>query len=244
MTTLLTLSSSPLMKAQLAPSSMMQALQPLCRISGFAVALPQERLDNVDTDQIIPARFLKGTVKTGLGEKLFCDWRYLENGDPDPTFTLNQAWAQGANVLIARHNFGCGSSREHAPWALKDYGFQAVLAVSFADIFKNNALKNRVLPIVLPEATIQRLIDWLQEAPLVSNSDAPPQASAKTQGRLGVHIDLEHQRVTVDMGETARVTEPFEVSSFWKTCLLQGVDDIGYTLQFQDQILAYEQRIA
>jgi 3-isopropylmalate/(R)-2-methylmalate dehydratase small subunit len=217
----------------------MQALQPLCRISGFAVALPQERLDNVDTDQIIPARFLKGTVKTGLGEKLFCDWRYLENGDPDPAFTLNQPQAKGASILIARHNFGCGSSREHAPWALRDYGFQAVLAVSFADIFKNNALKNRVLPIALPEATIQKAVDWLQSAHLPQGDLV--QSAQANEGRLCVQIDLEHQMVTIKMGETANMTETFELSSFWKTCLLHGIDDIGYTLQFQDHIAAYEQ---
>ena len=250
------------------------------------MALPPERLDNVDTDQIIPARFLKGTVKTGLGEKLFCDWRYLENGNPDPAFTLNQPQAKGASILIARHNFGCGSSREHAPWALKDYGFQAVLAVSFADIFKNNALKNRVLPIALPEAVIEKFLNYLSQDSQTNESrlsmssdygrlrdgqhDLPqdlqtnksrlsmssdygrlrdgqhdlPQELQTNESRLSVQIDLEHQTVQIAMGETAKASEQFELSAFWKTCLLHGIDDIGYTLQFNDQIAAYEQRIA
>ncbi|MBY0450109.1 MAG: 3-isopropylmalate dehydratase small subunit [Cyanobacteria bacterium] len=179
---------------------------------------PLNRSD-IDTDQIIPARFLKGTVKTGLGEKLFHDLRYLPNGSPNPEFILNQPEYKDSQILIAFHNFGCGSSREHAPWALKDYGFQAVLAVSFADIFKNNALKNGLLTIALPEAVILHL---LQEA------TSKPEQTLK--------IDLPSQTVTLPSGKT----EHFDIDPYRKRCLVEGLDDIGFTLGFEKEIEAYE----
>ncbi len=179
---------------------------------------PLNRSD-VDTDQIIPARFLKGTVKTGLGEKLFHDLRYLPNGSANPEFILNRPQYQGSKILIAFHNFGCGSSREHAPWALKDYGFQAVLAVSFADIFKNNALKNGLLTIALPETVILHL---LQEA-----SSKPEQT---------LKIDLPSQTVTLPSGKT----EHFDIDPYRKRCLVEGLDDIGFTLGFAKEIASFE----
>ena len=179
---------------------------------------PLNRSD-VDTDQIIPARFLKGTVKTGLGEKLFHDLRYLPNGSANPEFILNHPQYQGSKILIAFHNFGCGSSREHAPWALKDYGFQAVLAVSFADIFKNNALKNGLLTITLPETVILHL---LQEA-----SSKPEQT---------LKIDLPSQTVTLPSGKT----EHFDIDPYRKRCLVEGLDDIGFTLGFAKEIESFE----
>jgi 3-isopropylmalate/(R)-2-methylmalate dehydratase small subunit len=173
---------------------------------------------NVDTDQIIPARFLKGTTKTGLGKNLFFDWRYLPDGQPNPEFTLNNPRYQGA-ILVAAHNFGCGSSREHAPWALKDYGFLVILAVSFADIFCNNALKNQLLPIALPEPVITSLFEAIEANP-----------------GLQVTVDLESQTVNIP-GQTA---QRFEVDPYRKKCLMEGLDDIGFTLQQQEAIQAYE----
>jgi 3-isopropylmalate/(R)-2-methylmalate dehydratase small subunit len=189
-------------------------------------------IENVDTDQIIPARFLKATTRDGFGENLFRDWRYDSNNQPIADFVLNNSLYSG-DILVSGKNFGCGSSREHAAWAITDFGFKVVVSSFFADIFKNNALKNRVLPIALPEVIIQQLIDWLQSQELETN-----------ESRLSVQIDLEHQTVQIAMGETAKASEQFELSAFWKTCLLHGIDDIGYTLQFKDQIAAYEQRIA
>jgi 3-isopropylmalate/(R)-2-methylmalate dehydratase small subunit len=180
--------------------------------------LPLNR-NNIDTDQIIPARFLKGTKKTGLGQSLFHDWRYDGSGAPVADFPLNEQRFAGAKVLVAGHNFGCGSSREHAPWALKDYGFQAVIAVSFADIFKNNSLKNRLLPIALPERDVFALLGAVEADPTKE-----------------VAIWLDRQEVVLPDGAVLG----FEIDPFRKTCLLEGVDDIGYTLRHLDKILAYE----
>jgi 3-isopropylmalate/(R)-2-methylmalate dehydratase small subunit len=174
--------------------------------------------NNVDTDQIIPARFLKGTTKTGLGQKLFYDWRYNDQEQPLPDFALNNTRYSGA-ILMAAHNFGCGSSREHAPWALKDYGFQAIIAVSFADIFCNNALKNQVLTVALPEPVVMALFEAIEQDP-----------------SLKVTIDLSRQTVTIP----GQPEQRFDVDPYRKKCLLEGLDDIGYTLQYLPQIEAYE----
>jgi 3-isopropylmalate/(R)-2-methylmalate dehydratase small subunit len=180
--------------------------------------------DHVDTDQIIPARFLKGTEKTGLGRALFYDWR-TRPGDgqtPDPSFVLNQPVYQGASVLVAGENFGCGSSREHAPWALVDAGFRAVVAVSFADIFQNNALKNGLLPLALPADVVAMLLE-----------------TARQQPGTSVTVDLAAQTLTLPNGQAVS----FHIDAFRKQCLLQGVDEIGYSLQFLPAIEAYEARL-
>ena len=174
--------------------------------------------NNVDTDQIIPARFLKGTTKAGLGEKLFYDWRYLENGSPNPEFALNNPRYSGS-VLVSAHNFGCGSSREHAPWALKDYGFQVILAISFADIFRNNSLKNQLLPIPLPEPVMLKLLDDIERDP-----------------SLTVTVDLPNQTVQIP----GQPEQRFDVDPYRKQCLLEGLDDIGYTLSHVADIERYE----
>lgn len=188
-------------------------------LTSTAVPLP---LDNVDTDQVIPARFLTGTSKEGLGEALFYDLRYDRNDDQIFEFPLNQTVYSGSEILVARHNFGCGSSREHAPWALRDYGFRAVLAVSFADIFKNNALKNGVLPIALDESVIEAVLSVVPKKP-----------------KSKITVDLEQQQVCFD---EAFGLEPqsFEIAPFRKQCLLQGLDDIGYSLQHADAITEFE----
>jgi 3-isopropylmalate/(R)-2-methylmalate dehydratase small subunit len=172
--------------------------------------------NNIDTDQIIPARFLKTTSKEGLDKQLFCDWRYDEQGNPKPDFILNQPRAKGAQVLLAGDNFGCGSSREHAPWALTQFGFRAVISTSFADIFKQNSLKNALLPIVVPADVHAELF-------------ALP-ADAK------VAIDLAAQTLTLPSGRAVR----FEVDEFSKHCLLNGVDELGYIQQSEPAIAAFE----
>jgi len=186
---------------------------------------------NVDTDAIIPKQFLKSIQRSGFGPNLFDEWRYLDHGEPgmDNTkrplnldFVLNQARYQGASVLLARKNFGCGSSREHAPWALDQFGFRAVIAPSFADIFFNNCFKNGLLPIVLPEQQIDRLFDEVKAFP-----------------GFRLIIDLEKQVVTTANGSQ---TYPFEVGEFRKYCLLNGLDDIGLTLRQADKIRAFEER--
>lgn len=184
------------------------------------VALP---INNIDTDQIIPARFLKTTDKAGLGECLFADWRYSADGAPRPEFILNQARCQGAQILIAGDNFGCGSSREHAPWALIGYGFRAVISTSFADIFCNNALKNGLLPIVVDKATHADLLDLVEEV-----SDAT------------LVVDLATQTLTLPDGRAV----PFPVDGFAKACLLNGVDELGYLLGFEDRIAEYERALS
>jgi 3-isopropylmalate/(R)-2-methylmalate dehydratase small subunit len=183
------------------------------------IAAPMDRV-NVDTDQIIPKQFLKRIERTGFGQFLFFDWRYFEDGTtPNPAFELNAPALAGAQVLVAGKNFGCGSSREHAPWALDDYGFRSVIAPSFADIFYNNCFKNGMLPIVLPEETVYDLMGRLQSAPGAS-----------------VTVDLETQTISGPDGFSAS----FEVDAFRKHCLLNGLDDIGLTLQNEGDISAYE----
>jgi 3-isopropylmalate/(R)-2-methylmalate dehydratase small subunit len=176
-------------------------------------------VDNIDTDQIIPARFLKTISKEGLDKNLFFDWRYLADGSPNPEFVLNQPQAKGAQVLLAGDNFGCGSSREHAPWALTQYGFRAVVSTSFADIFKQNALKNALLPIVVPRDVHAKLFE-----------------KVTTDPNYTVKADLPSQTLTLPDG--AKVE--FPVDAFAKHCLLEGVDELGYILQQEDAIQAYE----
>ncbi|HBY34108.1 MAG TPA: 3-isopropylmalate dehydratase small subunit, partial [Delftia acidovorans] len=182
----------------------------------------------VDTDAIIPKQFLKSIKKTGFGVNLFDEWRYLDHGEPgqdpasrkpNPDFVLNQPRYAGASILVARKNFGCGSSREHAPWALDQYGFRAILAPSFADIFFNNCFKNGLLPIVLPEATIDMLFNEIAAFP-----------------GYELTIDLDRQVIVRPQGEEI----PFDVIAFRKFCLLNGFDDIGLTLRHADKIRAYE----
>ena len=177
------------------------------------------RVNNIDTDQIIPARFLKVTDKTGLGQKLFSDWRYRADGTPNPDFVLNQPQYQGAQILLAGDNFGCGSSREHAPWALTDWGIRAVISTSFADIFRNNALKNGLLPISVPPKLHNLLFEVVQENP---------------QGEWTV--DLATQTVSLPTGQSF----VFDVDPFARNCLLKGVDELGYILSFAGEIAGYE----
>lgn len=188
---------------------------------------PMDR-DNVDTDAIIPKQFLKSIRKTGFGPNLFDEWRYLDRGEPgqdpasrrpNPDFVLNQPRYAGASILLARQNFGCGSSREHAPWAIEQYGFRALIAPSFADIFFNNCFKNGLLPIVLPEATVSRLFDAVAAFP-----------------GYELTIDLERQVIVEPQGEEIA----FEVQAFRRYCLLHGLDDIGLTLRHKDKIAAFE----
>ena len=176
-------------------------------------------INNIDTDQIIPARFLKTTSKTGLDKQLFNDWRYDAQGHPKPDFIINQPRAQGAQVLLAGDNFGCGSSREHAPWALTQWGFRAVISTSFADIFKQNSLKNSLLPIVVPADVHAELFQAVEK-----------DESAK------VKIDLAKQTVTTPGGREVS----FPIDEFSKHCLLEGVDELGYILQHGGDIAAYE----
>jgi len=188
---------------------------------------PMDR-ENVDTDAIIPKQFLKSIRKTGFGPNLFDEWRYLDKGEPgqdpasrkpNPDFVLNQPRYQGASILLARRNFGCGSSREHAPWALDQYGFRSIIAPSFADIFFNNSFKNGLLPIVLPEATVAKLFDEVAAFP-----------------GYELTIDLDRQVVVKPDGEEIA----FEVQPFRRYCLMNGLDDIGLTLRHKDKIKAYE----
>jgi len=176
--------------------------------------------DNVDTDQIIPARYLKVTDKAGLVEGLFAGWRHLPDGQPDPDFPLNRPECQRAQILLVGDNFGCGSSREHAPWALMGWGIRAVVGTSFADIFRNNALKNGLLPVIVDAKTQQQLFELAADNPDVL-----------------ITIDLAAQ--TLNLPDGAEVTFPLD--PFSKTCLLQGVDQLGYLLKREDQIAAYEQ---
>ncbi|MFO7173967.1 MAG: 3-isopropylmalate dehydratase small subunit [Bacillota bacterium] len=184
------------------------------------LVVPLDRV-NVDTDQIMPKQFLKRIERTGFGQFLFWDWRYLPDGSPNPEFELNQPRYQGASILVTGKNFGCGSSREHAPWGLADYGFKVIIAPSFADIFYNNCFKNFLLPVTLPEAEVRLLLD---------------RARAIEGYRLTV--DLEAQTVTDEHGFHAT----FEIDPFRRYCLLNGLDDIGLTLQYEEKIAAYEAR--
>jgi 3-isopropylmalate/(R)-2-methylmalate dehydratase small subunit len=200
-------------------------MQKLTLLKGLVA--PMDRA-NVDTDAIIPKQFLKSIRKTGFGPNLFDAWRYLDPGEPgqdpysrkpNPDFVLNQPRYQGASVLLARKNFGCGSSREHAPWAIDQYGFRCVIAPSFADIFFNNCFKNGLLPIVLPEAVVSQLFDEVLAFP-----------------GYQLTVDLERQVVLRPQGEEI----PFEVQAFRKYCLINGLDDIGLTLRHADKIKAFE----
>jgi 3-isopropylmalate/(R)-2-methylmalate dehydratase small subunit len=191
---------------------------PLTRFAGPAVALAR---DNIDTDQIIPARFLKTTSRAGLGACVFADWRTDPNGTAGPEFILNTPTGATARVLVSGWNFGCGSSREHAPWALTDFGFQAVVAASFADIFRQNALKNGLLPIQLPAATHDALLAHVLAHP----------------GTL-VGVDLARQVVELPGGEEA----PFGIDAFARQCLLSGVDEIGWVLKHAEEIARFESR--
>lgn len=185
------------------------------RLTSRVVPLP---IDNIDTDQIIPAQFLKVTDKSGLADALFYSWRYLPDGRPVETFILNQPRAQGAQILLAGDNFGCGSSREHAPWALMAWGFRAVIASSFADIFRNNALKNGLLPVTVTPETLKALFALLERQPEAEFT-----------------IDLATQTLSFPGGQVE-----FPIDPFSKTCLLEGIDELGYLLRFLPQIEAFE----
>jgi 3-isopropylmalate/(R)-2-methylmalate dehydratase small subunit len=202
-------------------------MQPFTILKGRVAPLDRA---NVDTDAIIPKQFLKSIERTGFGDNLFDEWRYLDHGEPgmdiskrplNPDFVLNQKRYRGAQILLARRNFGCGSSREHAPWALGEYGFRALIAPSFADIFYNNCFKNGILPVVLEEAEVEELFNQLDAAP-----------------GYELTVDLERQRVTTPGGEVYS----FEVDAFKKHCLLSGLDEIGLTLEHADDIRDYETR--
>jgi 3-isopropylmalate/(R)-2-methylmalate dehydratase small subunit len=179
---------------------------------------PLDRV-NVDTDQMVPKQFLKWVTREGYGRVLFYDWRYLDGEKPNPDFVLNQPRYQGASVLLTRANFGCGSSREHAPWALLQYGFRAIIAPSYADIFYNNCFKNGLLPVTLPDADVDELF-------------------RRTENNVGYRltVDLENQTVTDDRG----LKLSFQIDPFRRECLMKGWDDIGLSLRFQDRITAYE----
>ena len=204
-------------------------MQPFNRHSGLVAPLDRA---NVDTDAIIPKQFLKSIERTGFGPNLFDEWRYLDHGEPgadcsnrpvNPDFVLNQERFRGASVLLTRANFGCGSSREHAPWALLDFGFRVIIAPSFADIFCNNCYKNGILPVVLPDATVDQLFAEVGKTPGYS-----------------LDVDLETQQVVTPDGTALA----FEIDPFRKRCLLEGLDDIDMTLEHADEIRAYEKRRA
>jgi 3-isopropylmalate/(R)-2-methylmalate dehydratase small subunit len=187
----------------------------------FASRVAPLLVNDIDTDQIIPARFLKVTDKTGLGGYLFADWRFHSDGSPKPEFVLNLPKHRGAAILLAGSNFGCGSSREHAPWALVGYGFRAVISTSFADIFRNNALKNSLLPITVESSVHHKLSELAQNDPSAELS-----------------VDLESQTLRFPDGGTVR----FPIDSFSKSCLLNGTDELGYLLRFEKQIEEYEKK--
>ena len=191
-------------------------MEPIRVIKSKTIVLP---IDNVDTDQIIPARFLKVTSKAGLGGNLFADWRYDATGTARPEFVLNRPEAEGARILVAGDNFGCGSSREHAPWALVDYGFQAVISTTIADIFRNNALKNGLVPVVVDGATHAKLV-------------ASP--------GMEVTVDLETQTLRLASGTSVK----FPLDPFARYCLMNGIDELAFLLQQQEAIAAYEQGAA
>ena len=192
-------------------------MEPFKTLISRVVAMPAE---NIDTDQIIPARFLKTTSKVGLGDNLFADWRYNADGTPRPDFPLNRPEAESAQILLAGDNFGCGSSREHAPWALTGFGFQAVISTSFADIFRNNALKNGLLPVVVDAKTHWQLLSLVEEEP-----------------DMQISIDLESQTLRLPDGRQI----PFPLDGFSKVCLLEGVDQLGYLLKHEARVAAFEQ---
>jgi 3-isopropylmalate/(R)-2-methylmalate dehydratase small subunit len=190
-------------------------MEPIKTLRSRTAVIPSS---NIDTDQIIPARFLTTTTREGLGKSLFADWRYDASGAPIPDFLLNRPEAQGCQILVAGRNFGCGSSREHAPWALLDYGFRAVVSTEIADIFRNNSLKNGLLPVVVDEATSQ----WLIEHPGAE-----------------VTIDLDSTTLTLPTGQRVQ----FPIEAFSRFCLLNGTDELGFLLGRMPEIKAYEQRV-
>lgn len=186
-------------------------------LTSRALAIP---VNDIDTDQIIPAQFLKVTDKNGLADALFYNWRYNDDKSPKPDFIINKPESQGAQILLAGDNFGCGSSREHAPWALTSWGIRAVISTSFADIFRNNSLKNGLIPIIVDDETHKMLFDLVEEAP-----------------RAELTVDLATQTVTFPGGSFT-----FPIDAFNKTCLLNGVDELGYIMGFEKEIAAYEAR--
>ena len=187
-------------------------------LTSRALAIP---VNDIDTDQIIPAQFLKVTDKNGLADALFYNWRYNDDKSPKPDFIINKPESQGAQILLAGDNFGCGSSREHAPWALTSWGVRAVISTSFADIFRNNSLKNGLIPIIVDEETHKMLFDLLEEAP-----------------RAELTVDLATQTVSFPGGSFT-----FPIDAFNKTCLLNGVDELGYIMGFDKEIAAYEAQL-
>ncbi len=191
-------------------------MEPLKPFTSTFITLP---IDDIDTDRIIPARFLKTTNKQGLGDSLFADWRLDANGQPNPDFPLNKPEAKNAHILLAGNNFGCGSSREHAPWALQGFGFKAVISTYFADIFKGNALKNGLLPVQVDEQTHKQLISLFAEDPTTQ-----------------LTIDLESQTVTLPDGRAVK----FPIDGFARQCLLQGVDQLGYLMDLGPKVAEYE----
>ena len=202
-------------------------MQAFCKLNGLVAPLDRS---NVDTDAIIPKQFLKSIKRTGFGPNLFDEWRYLDHGEIgmdcskrplNADFVLNQSRYQGAQILLTRDNFGCGSSREHAPWALLDFGFQVVIAPSFADIFANNCFKNGILPVVLPTEAVAKLFAEVEATP-----------------SYRLDVDLERQQVTTPAGEVFA----FAVDAFRKKCLMQGLDDISLTLEHVAEIKAFEDR--
>ena len=192
-------------------------MEPFMKLTG--VVAPIDRV-NIDTDAIIPAVHLKRIERTGYGEFLFSSWRFNEDGSPKPEFVLNQPDYENASIIVAGRNFGCGSSREHAPWALNDFGIRCVIAPSFADIFFNNCFQNGLLPIVLPEEQVRRIIDLAADNPGIQ-----------------LNVDLDAQRI---WDENEEIVLEFEVEAFRRYCLLNGLDDIGLTLQKENEIAAYE----
>jgi 3-isopropylmalate/(R)-2-methylmalate dehydratase small subunit len=193
-------------------------MEPFTTLTGLVA--PLDRV-NVNTDEITPARFLKTIKRSGFAHALFANWRYLPNGSPDPDFVLNQPRYQGVSILLAGDNFGCGSSREHAPWAIREYGFRCLIAPSFADIFYNNCFNNSILPVTLDEATVRRLFKEVEATPGYT-----------------LTVDLEAQTITKPDGSVLN----FEIDQFRKNALLKGLDNIGWTLSHSDEIVAYEQR--
>ena len=193
-------------------------MEPFKRLTGVVAPLPRV---NVDTDQIIPKQFLKRIERTGFGEFAFYDWRYLPDGSPNPEFELNRHGYEEASILVTGRNFGCGSSREHAPWALREYGIRCIIASSFADIFYNNCIQNGILPIVLPEEQVQEIMKRAQNRPGYKLS-----------------VNLENQTLYDSEG----IEEAFEIDAFVRERLLNGLDDIGLTLKVEDEIAAFEQQ--
>jgi 3-isopropylmalate/(R)-2-methylmalate dehydratase small subunit len=189
------------------------------KLTSRVVPLPA---NDIDTDQIIPARFLKATDKNGMGDNLFADWRYNVDGSPKADFVLNKPASQGAQILLAGDNFGCGSSREHATWALTAYGFRAVISTSFADIFRNNALKNGLIPIIVADEVHKLLFDLIEEVP---NTEFT--------------VDLASQTLSFSNGSVEFPIDPFN-----KTCLLNGTDELGYIMSFEKEIAEFEARIS